>query len=145
MQNTIEQQISIKANIDKVYEAISNPIKIVTWFPISIEGTLNTGDTPILDFGEHGKNQIRVVSANPHTYFAYRWVPGSRHYIGELNEANSTLVEFKLEEKDGFTFVQLTESGFANLQTEQAERAIKENSGGWEYMLGRLEKIFSGK
>jgi uncharacterized protein YndB with AHSA1/START domain len=142
MQDIIEQHISIKANMHTVYDAISNPIKIVTWFPSSIDGTLKTGDTPILDFGEHGKNQIRVVSANPHNYFAYRWVPGSRHYIGELNEENSTLVEFKLEEKDGFTIVHLTESGFANLPADQAERAIKENSGGWEYMLGRLQDLF---
>ncbi len=145
MQDRIEQQIQINSSKEKVYGAIADPTKIVTWFPNSIDGTLGEGDTPVLDFGEHGKNQIRIVSAQPNDYFAYRWVPGSRHYIGELNESNSTLVEFKLEEKEGQTTVYLTESGFANLPIELAERAKKENSGGWEYMLGRLQNILSGK
>jgi len=85
------------------------------------------------------------VAAEPHNYFAYRWVPGAKEYIGEVNEVNSTLVEFKLEEKDEQTIVYVTESGFANLPIELAESAFKDNSGGWEYMLGRLQDIFSGK
>lgn len=145
MQDKIERQVIINSTMDQVYDSIANPSKIVSWFPEAIEGTLNEGDTPIMDFGEHGKNQIRVVTAAPHDYFAYRWVPGSQHYIGELREDNSTLVEFRLSEKDGITIVSLIESGFSKLPAELAERGIKDNTGGWEYMLGRLAEKFSEK
>jgi uncharacterized protein YndB with AHSA1/START domain len=143
MQDKIERQINIKAAKEQVYEAIADPTKIVSWFPDAIEGTLNEGEQPILNFGEHGKTQILVVATKPHDYFAYRWVPGSNHYVGDVKKASTTLVEFKLTETDGTTTLTLTESGFSKLPVEMAEPSFKQNTGGWGYMLGRLEKKFS--
>jgi uncharacterized protein YndB with AHSA1/START domain len=143
MQDKIERQINIKAAKEQVYEAIADPTKITSWFPDAIEGTLNEGEQPILNFGEHGKTQILVVATKPHDYFAYRWVPGSNHYVGDVKKASTTLVEFKLTEADGTTTLTLTESGFSKLPVEMAEPSFKQNTGGWGYMLGRLEKKFS--
>jgi hypothetical protein len=39
----------------------------------------------------------------------------------------------------------MVESGFASLPAEVAEKSLKQNSGGWDYMLGRLEKHFTEK
>jgi uncharacterized protein YndB with AHSA1/START domain len=54
----------------------------------------------------------------------------------------NTLVEFFLEEMGTETKVIVKESGFASLPASVAEDSFKQNSGGWEYMIGRLQKLF---
>lgn len=143
MQDKIERQITINASKEQVYNAIADPSQITSWFPDGIEGTLEEGDEPVLNFGEHGKTQILVVATKPHDYFAYRWVPGGNQFTGDIKEAKTTLVEFKLTETDGTTTLTMTESGFTKLPVEMAEPSFKQNTDGWVYMLGRLEKKFS--
>lgn len=145
MQDKIERQIIINATKEQVYEAIADPSKITSWFPDEIEGTLDEGEQPILNFGGHGKTQILVVATKPYDYFAYRWVPGANHFIGDVTEAKTTLVEFKLAESSGATTLTLIESGFSELPAEMAESSFQQNTGGWDYMLGRLEKQFPKK
>ena len=53
------------------------------------------------------------------------------------------MVEFRIEEKKGVSKVTLTESGFAELPTDIAEKCFSDNSGGWDYMLNRLEVLFN--
>lgn len=144
MQDTIHREIKINARKERVYDAIANPEKVVLWFPNTVEGSYKVGERPILGFGEHGKNQIYIVDARPYEYFAYRWVPGSNHFEGDVLTVPNTLVEFRIEEvEEGTCKVTLTESGFAKLPVELAEDSFKQNSGGWEFMLGRLETYFA--
>lgn len=140
MQDTIEREIIIKAPKAQVYAAIADPKQIIAWFPDTIEGGLNEGDQPIFDFGGHGKTQIYVETARPDDYFAYRWVPGANNYVGNVREVPNTLVEFRIVEADGTSTLTLTESGFVKLPKEVAEESLKQNTGGWALMLGRLEK-----
>jgi uncharacterized protein YndB with AHSA1/START domain len=143
MQDKIERQITINAAKQQVYEAIADPSKITSWFPDSIEGKLDEGEQPILNFGEHGKTKILVVATKPHDYFAYRWVPGTNNFTGDVRETSTTLVEFKITEANGVSTLTMTESGFAKLPAEMAKASFEQNSGGWGFMLGRLEKNFS--
>jgi uncharacterized protein YndB with AHSA1/START domain len=146
MQNEIRREISIKATKERIYDAIANPEQVVLWFPETIEGQYKAGERPILGFGEHGKNQIYIVEARPHEYFSYRWIPGSSHFMGDVLTVVNTLVEFSITETSkGICKVTLVESGFAKLPIEVAENSFKQNSGGWEYMFGRLGKYFSGE
>lgn len=144
MQNEIKREIEIKASKEAIYEAIANPEKVVKWFPETLEGEYKVGHQPIFGFGEHGKNQILVIEAAPHEYFAYRWVPGASHYLGDINKTTSTLVEFHISQiNESLCKVTLTESGFAKLPDEVREKAFKQNSGGWDFMLDRLQKYLS--
>ncbi|MET0052916.1 MAG: SRPBCC family protein [Candidatus Thiodiazotropha sp.] len=143
MQDIIRRELTINASKERIYEAISNPEQVVKWFPDTIEGRYEVGEQPVFGFGEHGRNQIYVVNAVPHEYFAFRWVPGASHYLGDVLAVPNTLVEFRIEEQpDGGCKLTLTESGFADLPVELMEAAFKQNSGGWEFMLGRLESFF---
>ncbi|ABD81099.1 SRPBCC family protein [Saccharophagus degradans] len=143
MQDTINRDITINASKEHIYDAISNPEHVTKWFPTTIEGDYSVGSQPIFGFGEHGKNQIYVVAARPHEYFAYRWVPGANHYLGDVLAVPNTLVEFKITElADDTCKVTLTESGFSSLPTELMEAAFNQNSGGWDFMLSRLESLF---
>jgi uncharacterized protein YndB with AHSA1/START domain len=144
MQDVITREIVVKAPKDRVYRAITDPKQIVTWFPDKIEGILEVGEKPIFVFTEHShRAQIYVESAKPFEYFAYRWVPGGTDVIGDVLTLPNTLVEFIIEESADGTKVTLKESGFSTLPPEVAESSFNQNSGGWEYMIGRLEKELS--
>ncbi len=141
LKDTIERELLLKAPIKRVYAAIAEPEQIVKWFPDGIEGKLQKGERPVLDFGEYGKHAILVTAAEPHHYFAYRWTPGSvPGSLGRVEDRPNTLVEFRLEKIEGGTRLRLKESGFASLPSEYYEGAVKDNTEGWAFMLDRLEK-----
>ncbi len=142
MQDTIERTISINAPKERIYQAIADPAQVICWFPDAIEGDYEVGASPVFSFGEHGKNQVLIVGAKPYEYFAYRWVPGGNHFLGDLNSVANTLVEFNIEEENGACTVTLKESGFTGLPAEIIEQSFAQNSGGWDYMLGRLAAYF---
>jgi len=142
MQDSIQREIAIKAPKEKVYNAIADPSQIISWFPEAIDGSLDVGERPVFDFGEYGKNQIYVEAAQPHEYFAFRWVPGGNHVLGDVLTMPHTLVEFRIAESEGVTTVTMVESGFSSLPAEIAEKNLQQNTSGWEYMLGRLEARF---
>jgi len=144
LQDTIEREIVVRAPKERVYAGITDPAQIVQWFPDGIEGKLEPGERPILDFGKYGKSAIYVVAAEPYDYFAYRWVPGSvpvpQGFLGDVLAQPNTLVEFRLEEVPGGTRVSLVESGFASLPAEVYQQSLKDNTEGWQFMLDRLQK-----
>lgn len=143
MQDIIQREIIINATKERIYDAIANPDQVVLWFPETLEGNYKIGERPIFGFGEHGRNQIYIVDAKPYEYFAYRWVPGANHFLGDVLDVPNTLVEFRIEEiAENACKVTLTESGFAKLPIEFMGTAFKENSGGWDFMLGRLTHYF---
>ena len=145
MQNSIQREITINASRERVYNAISDPEQVVKWFPETIEGNYAVGEQPVFGFGDHGKNQVCIVDARPHEYFAFRWVPGGTNFLGDVLSTTTTLVEFRIsEEKNGSCKVILTETGFASLSKEIADASFKQNSGGWDFMLGRLQTYFRG-
>ena len=143
MQNIIQREISIKATQQRVYAAIADPQQVVKWFPETIEGDYQPDQQVIFGFGDEHKNQVYVVAAKPHDYFAFRWVPGANHFLGDVQSVPNTLVEFKISEPTaGVCKVTLTESGFADLPAEMMETSFKQNSGGWDFMLDRLGQHF---
>ncbi|MHB8637756.1 MAG: SRPBCC family protein [Fimbriimonadaceae bacterium] len=147
MQDTIEREITVRAPKERVFNAITDPKQIVAWFPDAIEGSLEPEARPIFDFGDGGKFQIYVVAVEPYDYFAYRWVPGgcdsSSGFLGDVLAHPNTLVEFRLHESPTGVLVKMKESGFASLPAEFAEKAIKDNSGGWDYMMARLATLLT--
>lgn len=144
MQDVITREITVKAAQERVYQAITDPKQITSWFPDAVEGgTLAAGQRPIFAFGEEHKTQIYVEAARPSEYFAYRWVPGGVGMLGDVLAVPNTLVEFQIDATGDGTKVTVTESGFAALPPEVAETSFKQNSGGWEHMMGRLEQLLS--
>ena len=144
MQDSIIKEITVKAPKERVYKAISDANELIKWFPDSIEGSMEVGQTPVFVFegGSH-KASVYIEKATPTDYFSYRWVPGgSNSFTGDVSTVPNTLVEFTLEEMGDETKVTVKESGFSKLPAEVAEKSFSDNSGGWQYMLDRLEKLF---
>lgn len=144
MQDIISREITVKAPKDRVYKAITDPVELIKWFPDKVEGTIEVGQRPMFMFtSEHHKTSIFVEAMKPYDYFAYRWVPGSTGIVGDVMQVPNTLVEFFIEETGQETKVTVKESGFASLPASVAEESFKQNSGGWEYMIGRLQKLMN--
>ena len=143
MQDIIEREIIIKATKQRVYDAIAKPDQVVLWFPETLEGNYSVNEQPIFGFGENGKNQVYIVDAKPHSYFAYRWLPGAKNFLGDVLSVPNTLVEFHITELgDNSCKVTVKESGFKTLSADYMEQALEQNSKGWSFMLGRLSKYF---
>ena len=146
MQDAIIREVTFKATSERVYKVMTDPAEIVKWFPDSVEeGTLEVGQEPFFAFKEYGvRHRILVVAANPSDYFAFRWAPGLEG-SQELPVTGlpNTLVEFLIEAQGETTKVTIKESGFASLPSRYAAKSHEENSGGWEYMADRLEKLLS--
>ena len=142
IQDSIEKEIVVRAPKERVYAALTTPEQFVKWFSIGVEGKFETGERPIVDFGEYGRFRIYVVAANPYNYFAYRSVDASTYspqgFYGDALAEPNTLVEFTLTEFEGGTKVHLKESGIASLPAEVIEETLNGNSAGWDFMLGRL-------
>jgi uncharacterized protein YndB with AHSA1/START domain len=143
MQDSIKREITINAIKERVYTAITDPTQIITWFPDAIEGELKTGEQPLFVFEGNGKGQTYIEAVQPHDYFAFRWIPGGSDFVGDVRSVPNTLVEFRIEETDGVSKVTMTESGFAKFPAEMAQKSFEMNSGGWDFMFGRLEKKFA--
>jgi uncharacterized protein YndB with AHSA1/START domain len=149
IQDSIEKEIVVRASKERVYAALTTPDQLVKWFPVGAEGKFDTGERPVLDFGEYGKFKIYVVAANPYDYFAYRCVPGSVYcpqgFLGDVLEHPNTLVEFTLETVEGGTRVHLKESGIASLPAEVIEKTLEGNDAGWAFMISRFVEYLNNE
>jgi uncharacterized protein YndB with AHSA1/START domain len=147
VQDSIEKEFVVRASKERVYAALTTPEQFVKWFSVGVEGKFETGERPIVDFGEYGKFKIYVVAANPYDYFAYRCVDASTYspqgFFGDALAEPNTLVEFTLTAVSEGTKVHLKESGIAALPAEVIEETLKGNEAGWTFMLGRLEEYLN--
>ena len=135
----IEKEIVIEAPVDVVWRVVTEPDQIKQWFSREAELEVRTGGAGRLAF-EHGYTYfLEVVAFEPPRRFAYRW---RRERANKARLENSTLVEFTLDAEEGKTRLRVVESGFDKVDwTDEAKaRYVEENSGGWEFYLGRLRE-----
>jgi len=145
MQDAIVRDISLKATPERVYKVMTDPDEIIKWFPDAVEaGTLEVGQEPFFLFREYGvRRRILVVAANPFAYFAFRWAHGPEDSQEHVSEHPNTLVEFLIEGEGEETKVTIKETGFASLPHEYASQSHEDNTGGWEFMADRLQKLLN--
>ena len=125
----IERSVVIRAGRERVWRAITTPEEITKWFePIGF-ARLAAGEPLTFTWG--GAGEIALVE--PLNRFGYRWQVAPPH-------PGQTLVVFTLESVPEGTRVTITESGFEALPDDARQAKLKDNIGGWEYMLGRLSE-----
>lgn len=140
MIDAIEREMYIDAGIEHVWSLVSKAGFWVGNEP-HFDAVAGEGETVLIVTDAYGDFPVRVETLDPPRYAAYRWASG---YPGaQLTEANSTLVEFTLVERDGGVLLQLRESGFATLGATLDFRAARhlDNTTGWESQLDRLRQI----
>jgi uncharacterized protein YndB with AHSA1/START domain len=146
MADRIEQEITIRADLDRVWELVTRP---GWWVPDTAAAAADRTSEPAADrtpgsrtvreSAKWGRFAVDVVRMEPKTYAAFRWASA---FPGEdPDESNSTLVEFFVKPcgADGEVSVTLVESGFGQLPPELGDKALKDNTGGWHGELASLK------
>jgi uncharacterized protein YndB with AHSA1/START domain len=144
----VEREIVVRAGVERVFAALTDPALFPTWGPERIEGKLAVGERPVFDFGGGGKCAVYVVALEAPRYFAYRWVQGETDpaiLLGDpLAVPNNTLVEFHLDKVEQGTRVRVVESGKAPVGLVP-KQALDQMGKGWELMLAGLPRHFAAE
>lgn len=134
-QDEIRREIHIEAPVETVWNAITDPARVASWFGDVAEIDLRPGGKARFGWTDlDGESHAIVEVVDPPHRFTYRWdaVPGVP--VEEL----STTVDFQLQVSEGGTLLIMVESGFASIPDEHYEKRLAENTGGWNAELADL-------
>ena len=121
MKDMIEREMVLKASIETVWDAITNPEKLSVWFgdkadiPVFAEG-----ESIIFGWGESICRGIIETIDEP-TVFAFRWQSSRLGKNAAFKKDYSTLVTFTLTSIPTGTHLHMIETGFASLPEEIIE------------------------
>ena len=130
MEDIIKRSVTIPADIESVWDALTTREGIQSWFGDEIEIDLTPGGEASFGWSEYGEAAHAIVQevVRP-TRFSYRWVAVN---TDRVDSGPSTLVEFSLSTDGTDTVVTVVESGFASLPAEIAAQCFAENTSGWK-------------
>jgi uncharacterized protein YndB with AHSA1/START domain len=134
----IERDVLIDAPVEVVWDVVTQPDHIAGWFGDKAELDLRPGGDAAFTWTEHGMTaQARVERVEPPTAFSFRWGLGNAE---APTSGLSTLVEFVLAAEGAGTRLRVVESGFAQLDATEEERAAyyDDHADGWRQELGEL-------
>lgn len=151
----IEKSILLRAPRSRVWRALTDSEEFGRWFGVRFEGPFSPGasvrgvivGTSVDPAVAAAQRQFEgtafemvIDRIEPERLFSFRWHPFAVDPGVDYSAEPMTLVTFTLEEEaDGVRLI-LTESGFDALPLARRTPAFEANAGGWEVMLGVLEK-----
>jgi uncharacterized protein YndB with AHSA1/START domain len=136
--DTIERTLTLPAPIERVWEALTDPVELSKWFGTEAEVDLRPGGAAAFGWPGEGRFHAVVTEVDPPRRFAYRW---AMDRDTPVDDGISTLVTFTLEQADEGTRLTLVESGFASLPEEIRDRHLAGNTQGWQEELGELAAL----
>ncbi len=144
--NRYEREAFLAAPLDRVWTAISEPAQLQEWFaeptyPLTPggEGTLRFR----FDDGSEISQPILIVAADPPNRFAFRWNSHAADPARPVADQPSTLVEITLVEEADGTRIRIVESGFEALPDDVRDTSLRENTQGWNDILGNLARYLT--
>jgi uncharacterized protein YndB with AHSA1/START domain len=141
----IEKEIVLKAPRSRVWRALSNAEQFGAWFGCKLDGAFAAGATirgRMTHAGyEHMSMELFVDRIEPESYFSYRWHPYAVDPKVDYSSEPTTLVEFRLEAKEGGgTVLFLTESGFDAIPRDRQIEAFRMNERGWTTQMTNIAR-----
>jgi uncharacterized protein YndB with AHSA1/START domain len=138
----IEREVLVDAPVEIVWRVVTEPAQVVQWFSVRAEFEPRPGGRGTLTFERGGDVDLQIEAVEAPHRFAFRWVnsPGSVARTG-----SSTLVEFTLQPEAGKTRVRVVESGFAEIDWSDEDKAkfVEDHSRGWSTIVQRLSEYAS--
>lgn len=137
----IEKSVLLRAPLNRVWRAISDPAEFGSWFGMQVDGPFEAGrklrativpttvDPEIAKAQEPHQGipfELAIERMEPERLFSFRWTHALKGH-GDV----STLVTFTLQEQaDGVLFT-VTESGFDAIPLEHRAKLFSDNEQGW--------------
>ena len=148
MSNSIEKHVEIQAPVSRVWRALTDHREFGEWFRVKLDGPFVPGQESrghITYPGyEHLKWEVTIKEMVPERLFSFTWHPYAIDPDIDYSSEPTTLVEFRLEPKDGGTLLVVTESGFAAIPKERRFEAYRLNEGGWAEQMKNIETHVAG-
>ncbi len=143
----IEKNILLAAPRTRVWRALTDATEFGTWFRVNLEGTFSIGKSIMGKLRypgyEHLTMEIIVEQMQAEHLFSFRWHPYAIDPKIDYSSEPTTLVEFRLKETNGGTFLTVVESGFDQLPDARRDEAFRMNSHGWGQQLENIERHVS--
>ena len=144
MNNSIEKRIEIKAPVSRVWRALTDYREFGEWFRVKLDGPFAPGQVSrghvTYPGYEHLKWEATVQKMEPERLFSFTWHPYAIDPAVDYSKEPTTLVEFKLEPKEGGTVLSLTESGFDKIPKDRRFEAFRMNEGGWTEQMTNIKR-----
>lgn len=129
---SIEREVFIRSEPEKVWRALTEAEEIVNWFALQAESEPGVGGYIGLSWNlkavEPGRCHIIEWSPGERLLMTWRDAPGGEHELP---------VEISLERRDGGTLLRLVHSGF--LSDESWDEEYESHGRGWSYELRSLK------
>ena len=144
MSDCIKKRLELKAPQSRVWRALTDHREFGEWFQVKLDGPFMLGQVSrgrITYPGcEHMKWEVTVERIEPERLFSFRWHPYAIDPKFDYSKEPTTLVEFRLEPKDGGTVLFLSESGFDAIPKDRRFEAFRMNDGGWSEQMKNIER-----
>jgi uncharacterized protein YndB with AHSA1/START domain len=141
--NRIEKEIELKAQVSRVWRALTDYREFGEWFRVKLEGPFVAGQVSrgqITHPGyEHLRMEFVVQKMEPERLFSYTWHPYAIDPKVDYSRETPTLVEFRLEKSANGTLLVVTESGFDKIPSDRRVEAFRMNDNGWAQQLKNIE------
>ncbi|MGO4727694.1 MULTISPECIES: SRPBCC family protein [unclassified Inquilinus] len=142
MTDRITKSIELRAPVERVWRALTDPTEFGTWFRVRLEGPFVPGQLSrgrITHPGyEHVVWEARVVAMDEPRLFSFTWHPYAVDPAVDYSQETPTLVEFRLAPTAAGTRLVIVESGFCALPAHRRAEALRMNQGGWEQQIRNI-------
>jgi uncharacterized protein YndB with AHSA1/START domain len=143
MSDSIEKRIELKAPVSTVWRALTDYREFGAWFRVELDGPFEEGKVSRAHITypgyEHYKWEATVQKMERERLFSFTWHPYAIDLAVDYTKEPPTLVEFRLEPKDGGTVLIVTESGFDAIPKERRFEAFRMNDKGWTIQMTNIE------
>ena len=144
MSDVIEKRIELQVPVSRVWRALTDHREFGEWFRVKLDGPfvlgrISRGHITYPGY-EHLKWEATVQKMEPERLFSLTWHPYAIDPKVDYSNEPTTLVEFRLEPKDGGTILVLTESGFDAIPKDRSFEAFRMNERGWTSQMKNIER-----
>jgi len=144
----IEKKILLRAPRKRVWRALTDATEFGTWFRVKLDGPFEAGKRvrgKVTYPGyEHVTFEVKVERIEPERLFSLRWHPAAVDPAVDYSKEPTTLVEFRLEEASGETWLSVVESGFDQIPVGRRDEAFRMNSEGWGVQMENVRHHVGG-
>ena len=154
----IQKTVLLRAPLERVWRAISDPGEFGTWFGVQFDGPFVAGarvtgrivptkvDAEVAQKQEPyagAKFECTIDRVEPMRLFSFRWHPYGVEQGVDYSKEPTTLVTFALEEDPSGTKLTITETGFDQIPLERRAKAFSANAEGWAMQAKLIEKYLA--